>query len=36
MTGRVRPRTRSASELIDQRIPEIGEWRGETLGRMRS
>jgi hypothetical protein len=26
---------RSASELIDQRIAELGDWRGETLGRMR-
>ena len=26
---------RSASELISQRIVELGDWRGETLGRMR-
>jgi hypothetical protein len=26
---------RSASELISQRIAELGDWRGETLGRMR-
>ena len=26
---------RSASELIDERIAELGDWRGETLGRMR-
>jgi hypothetical protein len=26
---------RSASELITQRIAELGDWRGETLGRMR-
>jgi hypothetical protein len=26
----------SASELISQRIAEIGDWRGETLARMRS
>ena len=26
---------RSASELIDKRIAELGDWRGETLGRMR-
>jgi hypothetical protein len=26
---------RSASELIDERIAELGGWRGETLGRMR-
>ena len=25
----------SASELIDLRIAELGDWRGETLGRMR-
>jgi hypothetical protein len=26
---------RSASELISERIVELGDWRGETLGRMR-
>jgi len=26
----------SASELIDQKIAELGDWRGETLNRMRS
>jgi hypothetical protein len=26
---------RSASELIDERIAELGDWRGDTLGRMR-
>jgi hypothetical protein len=26
----------SASELIDKRIAELGDWRGETLSRMRS
>ena len=26
---------RSASEQIDERIAELGDWRGETLGRMR-
>src|SRR6266550_2895064 len=25
----------SASELIDKRIAELGDWRGETLTRMR-
>jgi hypothetical protein len=25
----------SASERIDQRIAELGDWRGKTLGRMR-
>jgi hypothetical protein len=27
---------RSASELIDERIAELGDWRGETLGRVRT
>src|SRR5215471_20101792 len=26
----------SASELIDNRIAELGDWRGETLRRMRT
>ena len=26
---------RSASELIDERIAELGDWRGQTLGKMR-
>ncbi|HEX2040871.1 MAG TPA: DUF1801 domain-containing protein [Acidimicrobiales bacterium] len=26
---------RSASELIDERIAELGDWRGEALSRMR-
>src|SRR5438105_4441213 len=26
---------RSAAELISNRIAELGDWRGETLGRMR-
>ena len=26
----------SASELISQRIVDLGDWRGETLGRMRA
>ena len=25
----------SATELIDKRIADLGDWRGETLGRMR-
>jgi hypothetical protein len=25
----------SASDLIDKRIAELGDWRGETLGRLR-
>jgi hypothetical protein len=28
-------RGRSASELISERIAELGDWRGKTLGRMR-
>lgn len=27
---------KAASQLIDQRIHELGDWRGETLARMRS
>ena len=27
--------SQSASELIDERIAELGDWRGETLSRMR-
>ncbi|MDX6591957.1 MAG: hypothetical protein QOJ13_1153 [Gaiellales bacterium] len=27
---------RSASELIDRKIAELGDWRGETLSRMRT
>jgi hypothetical protein len=26
----------AASKLIDERIAELGDWRGETLGRMRA
>jgi hypothetical protein len=29
------PPTADASKLIDQRIRELGDWRGETLARMR-
>lgn len=29
------PDGRSASELIDERIRELGDWRGEMLGRIR-
>jgi hypothetical protein len=28
--------TASATELISQRIAELGDWRGETLSRMRA
>ena len=27
---------KSASELIDERIAELGDWRGETLSRIRA
>jgi hypothetical protein len=27
--------TANASELIDERIEELGDWRGETLGKVR-
>ena len=27
---------KSPSELIDERIEELGDWRGETLGRLRA
>ena len=30
------PEGKSASELIDARIAELGDWRGEMLGRVRS
>lgn len=29
------PASKPASELIDARIRELGDWRGETLGRLR-
>lgn len=29
------PQGQSASELISERIAELGDWRGETLSRMR-
>ncbi|HEY2338755.1 MAG TPA: DUF1801 domain-containing protein [Burkholderiales bacterium] len=29
-------RPRSASQLIDARIKELGDWRGELLGRLRA
>ena len=28
-------KTQSASELIDERIQELGDWRGTTLGKVR-
>jgi hypothetical protein len=35
-TKRVRAPETPASQLIDQRIRELGGWRGETLARMRA
>jgi hypothetical protein len=29
------PKTKSPSQLIDTRIKELGDWRGEMLGRIR-
>ncbi len=31
-----RPKPDSASQLITKRIAELGDWRGETLGRIRA
>ena len=30
------PESKSPSELIDARIKELGDWRGETLSRLRN
>jgi hypothetical protein len=30
------PKTKSPSQMIDARIKELGDWRGEMLGRIRS
>jgi hypothetical protein len=30
------PSDKAASKLIDSRIKELGDWRGETLGRVRA
>ena len=35
MKKSVSTETQPASELIDNRIAELGDWRGETLSRMR-
>ena len=35
MKKSVASQSQSASELISQRLVELGGWRGETLGRMR-
>jgi hypothetical protein len=36
MSSREQATGKPASRLIDQRIRELGEWRGETLARMRA
>ena len=36
MAKRGAPKSRSASQLIDGRIKELGDWRGEMLSRLRS
>ena len=30
------PKSKSPSQLIDERIEELGDWRGEMLGRLRA
>ena len=35
MAAHRRSKDKSASDLIDNRIAELGDWRGETLSRMR-
>ena len=35
MTNMAPRKGETASELIDKRIKELGDWRGETLGRVR-
>jgi len=34
--GNSSPRNKSASQLIDARINELGDWRGEMLSRLRA
>jgi hypothetical protein len=36
MTKSVPRKTKSPSQLIDARINELGDWRGEMLGRLRT
>ena len=36
MTPSGTQREKSASQLIDARVKELGDWRGETLGRLRA
>ncbi len=36
MPKRASQKSKSPSQLIDERIEELGDWRGETLSRLRS
>lgn len=36
MKKSVVPEGKTASDMIDQRIAELGDWRGEVLGRLRA
>ncbi|MGC2175692.1 MAG: DUF1801 domain-containing protein [Acidimicrobiales bacterium] len=36
MTPSSAPKTKTPSKLIDERIKELGDWRGVTLGRLRA
>jgi hypothetical protein len=36
MNKSVTPKDKTPSQLIDARIKELGDWRGETLGRLRA
>ncbi len=36
MTPSSSPKTKTPSQLIDERIKELGDWRGVTLGRLRA
>jgi hypothetical protein len=36
MKSRPKPAANAASELISERIAELGDWRGETLARIRA
>jgi hypothetical protein len=36
MTPSSSPRSKTPSQLIDERIKELGDWRGVTLGRLRA
>ena len=36
MKSQTKPTAEAASQLISERIAELGDWRGETLKRMRA